>query len=139
MKHTTATRTVHTQAALLKRRCASSLAKHRARAKALGIASLPYALDDLMRLAGASPTCHWCSTPVGWSTLQFDHIQPTGRGGAFTIDNTVCSCSRCNLLRGILTAEEFGLLRELLARLHPVAAEDLARRLIAGGTRYSRR
>lgn len=133
------TRQARGQADLLKRRCRSALSKHRQRAKAIGVLKLPYGLEDLMRLAEAGRTCFWCKTPLGWMTLVFDHVQPTARGGAFTIANTCCCCQRCNALKGMLTAEEFALLRELLAKLHPTAAADLARRLVAGGTRYSRR
>lgn len=136
---TTSTRSVHTQAALLRRRCRSALQKHKARAKALGIFSLSYGQDDLMHLAESARTCCYCRTPLGFSTMQFDHATPTSRGGAFTIENVVVCCSRDNALKGALTREEFALLRELLVSLHPAARADLERRLLSGGQRYCRR
>jgi hypothetical protein len=42
-------------------------------------------------------------------------------------------------LKGRLDAGEFRELLALLAALHPAAAADLERRLLAGGRRYGRR
>lgn len=131
------TRQARTQNDLLRRRCALALSKHRQRARAVGILQLPYVLDDLLKLAAAAKTCCYCNTPLGWTTLQFDHRQPTSRpGGRFDLSNLCCCCSRCNSMKGMLDAAEFALLRTFLATLHPAAAEDLARRLLAGSKIY---
>lgn len=139
MKATRSTRALRTQSEQLRRRCSSALARHRARAKALGIASLPYGLAELLALGRRADVCTYCRCPLGFD-LAFDHATPTSRpGGRFTLDNLRVCCPRCNVLKGSLTAEEFALLRELLARLHPAARADLERRLLSGGQRYCRR
>ena len=126
-----------TQAALLRRRCLSAVRHHRQRARADGVA-LPYGLEDLVRLAGGATSCAYCGRPVGWD-VQFDHSRPTARGGAHALGNLAPACPRCNALKGQLDAGEFAELLALLARLHPAAAQDLERRLLAGGVRYRRR
>ena len=133
------TRQARGQEALLKRRCRSALSCHRGRAKAAGVLKLPYGLDDLLTLVGSATTCAYCRCPLGFGTLQFDHKQPTARGGLHALGNLAVACSRCNALKGMLTADEFALLRELLAKLHPIASEDLQRRLLSGGVRYAGR
>jgi len=135
---TTLTRETHTQAALLRRLARGALARHRHRAAAVGQV-LSYGQAELEALAAAAKTCCYCKAALGFD-LQFDHRTPTSRpGGDFALSNLVVCCRRCNLLKGQLDAGEFRLLRELLAKLHPAAAEDLQRRLLAGGQRYSRR
>jgi hypothetical protein len=71
--------------------------------------------------------------------LQFDHLHPIARGGRFAVWNTTIACSRCNQLRGLLTEAETLELREFLEGLHPVARQDIERRLHAGGQRYASR
>jgi hypothetical protein len=64
-------------------------------------------------------------------------LQPIARGGRFALWNTTIACSRCNQLRGQLTEAETLELLEFLEGLHPVAREDLERRLLGGGTVYA--
>jgi hypothetical protein len=65
-------------------------------------------------------------------------LRPIARGGRFGLWNTTCACSRCNQLRGLLTEGETEELREFLGGLHPVAREDIERRLLAGGRVFAR-
>jgi 5-methylcytosine-specific restriction endonuclease McrA len=113
------------------------LKDHRARARRVG-AALDYGLAQLRALLADSPCCAYCHSPVAWDA-QVDHRTPTSRGGSHSLNNLSICCARCNSLKGLLTEDEFRQLRELLALLHPRAAEDLARRLIAGGARYGAR
>jgi hypothetical protein len=69
--------------------------------------------------------------------LELDHLQPTSRGGVFTLDNLCISCARCNQLRGMLTEAETVALLAFLEGLHPAARQDVERHLLAGGKRYA--
>jgi len=129
-----ATRPALTQHDLLRRRCASALAHHRRRARREG-ATVPYSLGELVALAMRSPACVHCRRPVGLD-LHFDHFAPTSRGGPWELANLGVSCPRCNWLKGKLDAQEFALLLAFLDGLHPAAAEDLMRRLLAGAKVY---
>jgi hypothetical protein len=112
-----------------------TLAHHKARARALGQV-LDYTEADLRRLVEASPCCRWCRLPVAFD-LQLDHVHPIARGGPYALHNLCVSCSRCNRLRGMLSEAETLQLLEFLEGLHPVARQDLERRLLAGGRRYA--
>lgn len=117
----------------LHRRCRRALAEHRRRARA-DRQQLNYGLAELVALA-AAPCCAYCRMPVALD-FHIDHARPTGRGGAHALGNLAVACARCNGLKGVLDAAEFAELLGLLARLHPAAATDLTRRLLAGGRRY---
>jgi len=126
-----------TQRDLLRRRCASALAHHRRRARAEGV-TLAYGLDELVHLA-KSVACAYCYRPLG-PDVTFDHGTPTSRpGGSWALSNLFCVCPRCNALKGRLTREEYAEFACFLAALHPAAAEDLTRRLLAGARIYGRR
>jgi len=126
-----------TQRDLLRRRCASALAHHRRRARAEGV-TLAYGLDELVHLA-ASVACAYCYRPLG-SDLTFDHGVPTSRpGGSWALANLFAVCPRCNALKGRLTRDEYRALCDFLDGQGPAAAEDLTRRLLAGGRTYRRR
>jgi hypothetical protein len=97
---------------------------------------LDYDTAALVRLARSTVQCAWCKMPVAWD-FHFDHVQPPSRGGKHCLSNLVVSCGRCNQLKGQLTGGEFMSLLTLLRQLHPTAAADLRRRLLAGGRRYA--
>jgi hypothetical protein len=123
------------QADNLQARLSRTFRHHQARAKAAGCV-LNYGLDDLRRLIESSPCCYWCRRPVAFD-LQLDHLQPTSRNGLWTLDNLCLAHPRCNQLRGMLTEAETVQLLALLEGLHPVARQDIERRLLAGGKRYA--
>lgn len=126
-----------TQRDLLRRRCTSALAHHRRRARAEGV-TLAYGLDELVHLA-ASVACAYCHRPLG-SDLTFDHGVPTSRpGGSWALANLFAVCPRCNALKGRLTRDEYRALCDFLDGIGPAAAEDLVRRLLAGGRAYRRK
>jgi hypothetical protein len=125
-----------TQQKALLARARRLLHDHQTRARKDGV-TLDYTIDDLRRLIASSPCCYWCRLPVAFD-LQLDHLQPVGRGGLFTLDNLCVSHARCNQLRGMLTEAETVQLLAFLARLHPVARQDVERRLTGGGTVYAR-
>jgi hypothetical protein len=114
-----------------------TLAHHKARAKMVG-QSLDYDAGDIRRLIESSPCCRWCKLPISFADLQLDHLHPIARGGRFALWNTTCACSRCNQLRGLLTEGETEHLWEFLADLHPIAREDIERRLLAGGRVFAK-
>ena len=115
----------------LRRKCQSMLRAHRKRAAAEGKV-LDYGLDQLLDLTSLKQTCCYCLLPVGLD-FQLDHLAPIARGGSHSLLNLEVVCPRCNQLKGQLTRDEFTALRLLLNTLHPVASEDLCRRLLAGG------
>jgi 5-methylcytosine-specific restriction endonuclease McrA len=121
-----------TQADALDALARRTLAHHKSRAKMVG-QTLDYDAGDLRRLIADSPCCRWCKLPISFADLQLDHLHPIARGGRFALWNTTGACSRCNQLRGLLTEGETEELREFLGGLHPVAREDIERRLLAGG------
>jgi HNH endonuclease len=57
--------------------------------------------------------CHYCHKPLvlvpkeGYETVTKDHLTPTSRGGANTIDNIVPACFECNRRKGPMTEQEF--------------------------------
>jgi hypothetical protein len=126
-----------TQADAIVKRCREVLHKHKAAAKALGLA-LDYGLAELRQLVESSPCCRWCKLPVAFD-FHVDHVHPLARGGAMAFYNLCIACSRCNTLRGKLLEGETEELLEFLEGLHPVARDDLEARLLAGGpARYAR-
>jgi hypothetical protein len=118
-------------------RCRRLLHDHQSKARAASTV-LDYTLDELLQLIASSPTCHWCRLPVGFD-VSLDHIEPTGRGGQHALHNLCVSCRRCQGLKGMLTGAEMGQLLQLLEGLHPVARQDLERRLTGGGRVYAKR
>jgi len=126
-----------TQSAALDALARRALSHHRARAKAVGQV-LDYGLDHLARLVGDNPACRWCRMPVSFGDLQVDHLMPTSRGGAHSLYNLCVACKRCNALRGMLSQAETEHLLEFLDSMPAVARQDLERRLLSGGARYSR-
>jgi 5-methylcytosine-specific restriction endonuclease McrA len=125
-----------TQADAMLTRARRLLSDHRTRAKKDG-AALDYGLDDLRRLLAEHPLCDYCRLPLSFAA-SLDHRQPIGRGGRHAFGNLAVCCTRCNRMKGQLTEGEFRELLTLLALLHPVACQDLKRRLLAGGQRYGR-
>jgi 5-methylcytosine-specific restriction endonuclease McrA len=126
-----------TQQSALLARARQLLHDHQTRARKDGQA-LDYGLGDVVELLAASTTCRWCRMPVAFD-LSLDHVQPIARGGKHCLTNLVAVCRRCQLLKGQLAGVEMEQLIQLLARLHPIARQDLERRLLAGGKRYGTR
>jgi 5-methylcytosine-specific restriction endonuclease McrA len=125
-----------TQADALLARARRLLHDHRTRARKDG-AALDYGLAEVRQLLADHSLCCYCTMPVGWD-VTLDHRTPTGRGGRHTLDNLAVCCKRCNALKGSWTEAEFRALLVLLGDLHPVARQDLERRLLSGGARYAR-
>jgi hypothetical protein len=124
------------QTALLRRRCRRILADHKRRA-ARDAKILDYGLADLVKLVRESPQCYYCRMPVGWD-FQVDHKVPSPRTvQAHSRNNLVVACSGYNGAKGMMDAEEFHRLLQLLSSFHPQAAQDVLRRLRAGGRRYA--
>lgn len=124
-----------TQADALLIRARRLLHDHQTRARKDG-AQLDYGLHDVIQLLRASPCCRWCRMPVGYGDVSLDHVLPISRNGRHVLSNLAVICTRCNSLKGCLTGSEFEALLQLLDRLHPIARQDLERRLLAGGKRY---
>jgi len=58
--------------------------------------------------------CQYCARQLPRAELNLDHVLPRSRGGGSIWENVVCSCHRCNRLKGGRTPIEAGmrLLRE---------------------------
>jgi len=123
-----------TQADALQARCRRLLHDFRTRAKRDGTA-LDYGLVEVRRLVESSPCCRWCRCPLAFD-VSLDHVQPTSRGGPHALHNLVAVCRRCQALKGMLTGAEMEFLLEFLEGLHPVARQDIERRLLGGGKVY---
>ena len=57
-----------------------------------------------------SHSCQYCGRQLARSELNLDHVIPRSLGGASTWDNVVCSCHRCNRIKGGRTPEAAGML-----------------------------
>jgi CRISPR/Cas system Type II protein with McrA/HNH and RuvC-like nuclease domain len=55
----------------------------------------------------ATGHCVYCGHPVSPEEMETDHIVPRSRGGENGFANKVCSCPRCNALKGDTSLEEF--------------------------------
>lgn len=51
--------------------------------------------------------CWYCHKPLVLEDATKDHLTPTARGGADTIDNIVPACIECNQRKGVMTEQEF--------------------------------
>jgi 5-methylcytosine-specific restriction endonuclease McrA len=54
-------------------------------------------------------SCQYCGRRLSRSELNLDHVVPRSLGGSSTWDNVVCSCHRCNRIKGGRTPEEAGM------------------------------
>jgi 5-methylcytosine-specific restriction endonuclease McrA len=54
-------------------------------------------------------TCQYCGKRFAMSDLNLDHVVPRSQGGITSWDNVVCSCHRCNRLKGGLTPVQAGM------------------------------
>ena len=53
--------------------------------------------------------CQYCGKKYATAELSLDHVVPRSRGGTSTWENVVCSCHRCNRLKGGRTPVEAGM------------------------------
>jgi len=53
--------------------------------------------------------CQYCNQRLTRTEMNLDHVFPRSRGGTSTWDNVVCSCHRCNRIKGGRTPEEAGM------------------------------
>ena len=54
-------------------------------------------------------TCQYCGKRFATSDLNLDHVIPRSQGGITSWGNVVCSCHRCNRLKGGLTPVQAGM------------------------------
>lgn len=54
-------------------------------------------------------TCQYCGRRFLTSDLNLDHVTPRSQGGITNWENVVCSCHRCNRLKGGRTPEQAGM------------------------------
>ena len=59
-------------------------------------------------------SCQYCGRQLARQELNLDHVIPRSHGGESTWDNVVCSCHRCNRVKGGRTPEGAGM--DLLRR-----------------------
>jgi 5-methylcytosine-specific restriction endonuclease McrA len=73
---------------------------HRYRAGKRGVESTLTAAEWLILLS-MSPVCYWCGRPFNTRRgATHDHVLPLSRGGANTLQNSVCACFQCNTRKG---------------------------------------
>lgn len=118
-------------------RVKTTYASMKQRAKKYGD-TLAFAATDLLALIPGDRLCRWCSRKITPATLNFDHIQPASRGGAWTVENLAAICASCNRRKGALTAGEYLMLTQALADITAATGSDYAernilKRLAAGG------
>jgi 5-methylcytosine-specific restriction endonuclease McrA len=53
--------------------------------------------------------CQYCGKQFPRAELNLDHVVPRSKGGASVWENVVCSCHRCNRLKGGRTPAEAGI------------------------------
>jgi 5-methylcytosine-specific restriction endonuclease McrA len=53
--------------------------------------------------------CQYCGRPFARTELNLDHVVPRSKGGTSTWENVVCSCHRCNRLKGGRTPADAGM------------------------------
>jgi len=53
--------------------------------------------------------CQYCGRPFPRAELNLDHVVPRSKGGKSVWENVVCSCHRCNRLKGGRTPAEAGM------------------------------
>jgi hypothetical protein len=119
----------------IKTRCAGCFGAIMKRARRTG-ELLDFGLLDLLRLARSTDICPYCRNVLPPSLLTFDHKVPLARGGRSELANLGVCCQPCNAAKGLLDADEFQALRQLLRSFHPRAYGDVLLRLRAGGARY---
>ena len=54
-------------------------------------------------------SCQYCGRQFARSDLNLDHVVPRSQGGKSTWENVVCSCHRCNRLKGGRTPAQAGM------------------------------
>jgi hypothetical protein len=61
--------------------------------------------EDLIKEAEFQ--CFYCKNKYDKSNLHIDHIIPISKGGLSNLENLVVACKKCNILKGIKSADEF--------------------------------
>jgi 5-methylcytosine-specific restriction endonuclease McrA len=121
----------------INRRCAGIFRAMVERAKKMSReAEIDFTADDLRRAANCAvgQLCPWCSKKITPKNFCFDHLVPISReGGTFALSNLGVPCSRCNTVKGALTAHEFHALRLALSDFASEARADIFSRLGLGG------
>jgi 5-methylcytosine-specific restriction endonuclease McrA len=90
-----------------------------------------YSLEELRTLVEkylGRPRCPYCQSPLTVATMALAHRTPIVRGGRYTLRNLEICCPECQLLRGLLDAQEYRELR-LLVNTWP---RPIQKRLLAG-------
>lgn len=60
-----------------------------------------FTAEDWEVLVALSPRCHWCKKPFNKARQPtHDHVIPLSKGGANTVQNSVCACGSCNSRKG---------------------------------------
>lgn len=69
---------------------------HRRRARESAVENT-FTASDWQTLVARSKHCHWCKKPFSKTRRPtHDHVIPISKGGANTIENSVCACKTCN-------------------------------------------
>jgi 5-methylcytosine-specific restriction endonuclease McrA len=97
---------------------------------------LDYSLDQLRVLVGTTlgRPCRYCGDKLDPANWSLDHQTPTSRGGSFTLANLAVICEPCNRVKGVLDAQEYARLWEVIRSWPKRSRSNLLARLRAGAT-----
>jgi 5-methylcytosine-specific restriction endonuclease McrA len=120
-----------------KRRTLNIFKNQKARAEELKLPLL-YTIEEFrshVKQAIELGTCYYCGGRITVTKFVCDHANPVSiLGGSFTLSNTKICCQPCNCQKGSLSEAEFKWLNKAInENLTPFSAEDVRRRLSAGG------
>lgn len=106
-----------------------------ARAEELKVDPPDYTLEQFREYfkGWIGEACSYCETVLTVNNFVADHKNPISRGGKFTMENLAPCCKPCNCRKGLLTDDEYDTLNKVIESLPAEAAEDIRRRLTAGG------
>jgi hypothetical protein len=129
---------------------ADRYASMKSRLKKKGLPPPPFSLDDfradVLSVMGGKKDgalqCRYCLGYFVINEIAVDHATPLSRGGSLGIENLDYICGPCNDRKGALTLDEYAALLGFLATLHPLARQDILKRLeqsnkLAAGLRRS--
>lgn len=105
-----------------------------------------WVLEALGGKADGAVRCYYqCGDWITLHTMVLDHRHPVSLGGSLALTNLVACCDSCNALKGGLSEQDFGSLRNALGQqLSPFGMQEVTSRLrksvkLAAGVRWAQK